>query len=139
MFKNSFIAVIVFVMAIAAGIAQDKVRVFITDSQSWETKGSTGIVDSTGGGRFSGGARPQNAEIAKTVKERCPMLTVTINQGKADYILTLDHEGGKNLLQKDNKWIVYDKDGDMIDAGSTRSLGNSVKDACKAIAEDRNY
>ena len=25
----------------------------------------------------------------------------------------------------------------VIDAGSTRSLGNSVKDACKAIAEDR--
>jgi hypothetical protein len=93
--KKFFIAAIVFVMAIATCVGQEKVRVFITDSQSWETKGSTGIVDSTGGGQFSGGARPQNAEIAKTVKERCPMLTVTINQDKADYILTLDHEGGE--------------------------------------------
>ena len=125
-------------MAIATCVGQEKVRVFITDSQSWETKGSTGIVDSTVGGQFSGGARPQNAEIAKTVKERCPMLTVTINQDKADYILTLDHEGGKKILRKDNKWVVYNKDGDMVDAGSTRSLGNSIKDACKAIAEGTN-
>jgi len=136
MLKNFFIASIIVVMGAAILAAQEKVRVFVTDSQSWETKGQEGFAGASGGGRFSGGARPQNSEIAKTIKERCPMLTVTIKEDKADYILSLDHEGGKNLLQKDNKWVVYNSDGDMIDAGSTRSLGNSVKDACRAIAED---
>ena len=50
--------------------------------------------------------------------------------------MTLDHEGGKGLARKDNKWVVYNKDGDMIGSGSTRSLGNSVKDACEAITKE---
>jgi len=116
--------------------AAERVRIFVTDSQSWETGGAVATSGPGGGGAFSGGARPQNAEIAKTIRERCPGLTVTINRERADYILTLDHEGGKSLIRKDNKWVLYDKEGDMIDSGSTRSLGNSVKDACAALAKD---
>jgi hypothetical protein len=124
-------------MAPLSAIAQEKVRVFVTDSQSWETKGSAGLADATGGGGFSGGARPQNAEIAKTFGERCPQLTVTINREKANYIVTLDHEGGKSAVLKDNKWVVYNGDGDMIGSGSTRNLGNSVKNICGVIEKDR--
>jgi hypothetical protein len=127
---------IIFILTVVTCSAREKVRVFVTDSQSWETKGSSGLSDATGGGAFSGGARPQNAEIAKTFGERCPQLTVTINRDKANYIVTLDHEGGKHLIQKDNKWVVYNGEGDMIGSGSTRSLGNSVKDACSTIVKD---
>jgi hypothetical protein len=120
-----------------------KVRVFVTDSQSWEMRGaSTGFGNATDGvmivERTKGGARPQNAEIAKTFKERCPQLTITNDREKADYILTLDHEGGKGLARIDNKWVVYNESGDMLDAGSTRSLGNSVKDACAAILNEKS-
>jgi hypothetical protein len=136
MLKKFIFFVLIPVLAIAVCIAQEKVRIFVTDSQSWEMKGAAAASDSGGGAHFSGGARPQNAEIAKTFGERCPHLTVTINRQKADYVVTLDHEGGKRLVKKDNKWVVYNKDGDMIGSGSTRSLGNSVKDACEAIAAD---
>ncbi len=103
-------------------LGAEKPRVFITDSKSWETAGVLG-----------GGARPQTAEIMKTFGERCPQVTVTIKQEKADYIVLLDHEGGKGVARKDNKVAVFSKDGDMIHSGSTRTLGNAVKDACQAI------
>src|SRR5512136_3090777 len=113
MLKKLSWMVLICVQIIVIGSAQEKVRVFITDSKSWEVSGAAGIADSSGGGGVGGGARPQNAEIAKTFGERCPQVTVTINREKANYVVTLDHEGGKNLIQKDNKWVVYNKDGDM--------------------------
>ena len=128
------------VVSISAGIAlaQDgKVRVFVTDSVSWETSGGFTGVSSDGAGAIvgggSGGARPQTVEIMKTFGVRCPQVTVTINRERADFIVILEHEGGKELVRKDNKVAVFAKDGDMIHSGSTRSLGNSVKDACDVI------
>ncbi len=117
--------------------AQEKPRVFVTDSDSWETSGGFAGASSNGSGgaagTSSGGARPQTAEIMKTFSERCPGITVTINRDRADYIVILEHEGGKELFRRDNKLAVFDKDGDMIMSGSTRSLGNAVKDACARI------
>lgn len=113
-----------------------KPRVFITDSQSWQISGSSGGSSSGFGGHTSGGARPQTAEIIKTFGERCPQVTVNNKQDKADYIVLLDHEGGKSLALKDNKVAVFNSDGDSIVSHSTRSLGNAVKDACEAIDKD---
>jgi hypothetical protein len=118
-----------------------KMRVLVTDSQSWETRGGS----SAGGNRngwgasswISGGARPQTAEIIKTLNERCPEITVTNNLPKADYVLTLDHEGGKSLLAHRNKVAVFNRDGDVIFSASTRELGNSVKDACQAMLSSK--
>ena len=107
------------------------IRIYISDSESWSIEG--GSAGGTGGGR--GGARPQTVEIMKTFQNRCPIVTVTIKKEKADYIVFLDHEGGKALVNKDNKVAVFDSEGDMFFAASTRSLGNAVKDACKAIRE----
>ena len=63
-------------------------------------------------------------------------MTVTTKKDGADYAVLLDHEGGKGALRKDNKFALVNKDGDVIKSGSTRSLGDSVKDACKALMED---
>ena len=57
-------------------------------------------------------------------------------QERADYVVLLDHEGGKEIFLRDNKVVVFNKDGDTILSHSTRTLGNSVKDACEAIAGD---
>jgi hypothetical protein len=113
-----------------------KIRVFVTDSQSWEIRGGWGASNGSGGGTEAGGARPQTAEIVKTFGERCPEVTLTNKQDMANYAVTLDHEGGKGALRKDNKVAVFRRDGDAILSKSTRELGNSVKDACEAILAD---
>jgi hypothetical protein len=125
------------VASLAVAADDNKTRVFITDSDSWQTSGgfAGGSSGGNGGivGSSSGGARPQTAEIMKTFAQRCPQVTVTINRDKADYIVILEHEGGKDLILRDNKFAIFNKDGDMIQSGSTRSLGNAVKDACSMI------
>ena len=126
-------------VVLEASAGTGKTRVLVTDSQSWESRGSS----SAGGNRngwgasssFSGGARPQTAEIIKTLNQRCPQITVTNRLDKADFVITLDHEGGKALLTHHNKIAVFNKDGDVIFSKSTISLGNSVKDACQVMAE----
>ena len=129
-------------------LAAEKPRVFITDSKSWEMaggfaawhqgSGSSDNYSESGGaaGRISGGARPQTAEVMKTFGEKCPEVIVTMKAEKASYVVLLEHEGGKKLLQKDNKVVVFNSDGDMIFSRSTRTLGGSVKDACEAIKKD---
>lgn len=113
-----------------------KPRVFVTDSQSWQMTGGFGGSSDGVGGAVSGGARPQTAEIIKTFGERCKEAVVTIKKEKADYIVILEHEGGKSFIRKDNKFAIFNGDGDAIRSGSTRSLGNSVKDACEAMLKD---
>jgi RNase P/RNase MRP subunit p29 len=137
-----------FVLACLAGslLAQDtptdtsqreKARVFITDSQSWEIAGAEGGSGAGFGGATRGGARPQTAEIIKTFGERCPSVMVNNIQQKADYIVLLDHEGGKGFLRHRNKVAVFARvSGDSIVSKSTLSLGGSVQEACEAIVKD---
>ncbi len=113
-----------------------KPRVFITDSHSWEISGGAGGASGAFGAQTTGGARPQTAEIIKTFGERCPGVIVNNKREKADYIVLLDHEGGKGFALHDNKVAVFNGDGDSILSHSTRSLGNAVKDACDAISKD---
>ena len=114
----------------------DKPRVFVTDSKSWEISSGVGGSADGFGGAGKGGARPQTAEIIKTFGERCPGVIINNKQERADYVVLLDHEGGKEGISRDNKVVVFNKDGDSIMSHSTRLLGNDVKDACGAIASD---
>lgn len=121
--------------------APGAIRVYVSDSQSWEVRGGWGAAgrwNASGGswggsGYEAGGARPQTAEIIKTINQRCPGVTVTNRVERADFAITLDHEGGKALLRRRNKIVVFSRAGDAIFSDSTRELGNSVKDACDAI------
>jgi PEGA domain len=115
----------------------DKARVFITDSESWSIAGASGGANGAYGGTVAGGARPQTAEIVKTFGERCPQVVTNNKQDRADYIVVLDHEGGKGVLRHKNKVAVFNRvTGDSIVSKSTLSLGGSVEDACKAITTD---
>jgi hypothetical protein len=114
-----------------------KARVFITDSQSWEMGGGGGGTGGSHGSSFGGGARPQTAEIIKTFGERCPGVTINNIQEKTDYIVLLDHEGGKGVLRHKNKVAVFARvSGDSVMSKSTLSLGGSVQDACEGISSD---
>jgi hypothetical protein len=117
--------------------SQEKARVFITDSQSWEMNGASGGTGAGFGGAIHGGARPQTAEIIKTFGERCPGVMVNNIQEKADYIVLLDHEGGKGVLRHRNKVAVFSRiSGDTVVSKSTLSLGGSVQEACDALNID---
>lgn len=129
---GKLLGVIAMSMAVAA-FAAEKPRVFVTDSNSWELGGGSA---SPFGGETHGGARPQTAEIVKTFNERCPEVMINNRQDKADYVVVLEHEGGKSFILRDNKVAVFNRDGDAIMSNSTRSLGNAVKDACTVIARD---
>ena len=120
----------------ALGAVNAKPRVFVTDSQSWQMSG--GFAGNNNGvfGAQSGGARPQTAEIVKTLGERCDTVTVTSNKERADYVLVIDKEGGKGLVLKDTKFALFNRDGDAVKSGSTRSIGNAVKDVCAALMRD---
>ena len=112
----------------------DHARVFITDSESWEMTGASGGSAAGFGGEMHGGARPQTAEIIKTFGARCPQVPVNNIQSRTDYIVVLDHEGGKGYLQHRNKVAVFNRlTGDSIVSKSTLSLGGSVQEACEAI------
>ena len=113
---------------------QDKPRLFVTDSNSWSTQGSAGGSHGTFAASSSGGARPQTAEIIKTFGQRCPEVIVNNRADASNYIVELDHEGGKGLLSHKDKIAVFvQKTGDSIFSESTLSVGGSVKDACAAL------
>ncbi len=114
----------------------DKTRVYVTDSTSWQMSGGWGASGGTGSGAVSGGARPQTAEIIKTFNERCADLVVTNIKDRADYVVILDHEGGKGALRHKNKVAVFNRDGDSVYNNSTLSLGGAVQGACEAIRKD---
>lgn len=122
---------------LAPALSAEPTRVFVSDSQSWEISGGFGGGSSEGTGAIAGstagGARPQTAEIIKTFRERCKDVVVTMNREKANFVVLLEHEGGKGWIWRDNKIVVFNRDGDAVYSGSTRSLGNAVKDACAAI------
>ena len=65
-------------MAVAA--AQEKQRLFVTDSQSWEIAGGFGATNGIAAGAVKGGARPQTVEVIKTFSERCPSVIVTMDK-----------------------------------------------------------
>jgi hypothetical protein len=142
----STVSVWVCCVAVSSGVAKntpqatdggDKPRVFITDSQSWEIGGQSGGGGGAFASRMGGGARPQTAEIVKTFGQRCPQVVTNNIQQKADYIVVLDHEGGKSFVRHKNKVAVFARiSGDSVISKSTVSLGGSVQEACDAITKD---
>jgi hypothetical protein len=86
------------------------------------------VVDSSHNGK-----EPQVAKIYQELQRRpeCKGFAENMLKEKADYFLLLQHGGGKG-----NRWAVSDKNGDVIASGESLMLGNSVKDACMAIAKD---
>ncbi len=82
----------------------------------------------------AGGARPQTAEVIKTFGQRCPQVVVNNRVDVSDYVVELDHEGGKGLLNHKDKIVVFvQTSGDSIFSKSTLSVGGSAQDACEAI------
>lgn len=135
--------VILVLSGISYGQTDRRPRVFIEETSSWEVKGDP-IYSSTdkkgrvhvGGGGSQGGAVPRTAETMKRFAEQCDSVVVTRYKDKADFIVLLEHEGGKDLFNKDNKLAVFNSEGDMITSGSFSRPKKAVEVACKAIADE---
>ncbi len=132
--------VIAFAVACAAMAgtvyAQDKPRAFITDSNSWEIRSAAAGSNGSFGAASAGGARPQTAEVIKTFGQRCPQVVVNNRAEVSDYVVELDHEGGKGVLRHKDKIAIFVRtSGDSIFSESTLSVGGSVQDACEAITK----
>lgn len=113
---------------------QGQPRVFVTDSTSWSIQGGAGASDGSLGAASSGGARPQTAEIIKTFGQRCPQAVINNRASASNYVVELDHEGGKSVFAHKDKIAVFvQKTGDSIFSKSTVSVGGAVQDACAAI------
>jgi hypothetical protein len=56
----------------------------------------------------------------KTLHERCPNVVVTRRRIGRTTSLVLEHEGGKGIVRKDNKFALFSADGDALKSGSTR-------------------
>ena len=86
------------------------------------------IVDSSHNGK-----EPQVAKIYQELQRRkeCQGFAENMIKDKADYFLLLQHGGGKG-----NRWALSNRNGDVVASGETLELGNSVKDACLAVAKD---
>lgn len=80
-----------------------RARVYVTDSKSWEIGGVGGGTAGGFGTAGGGGDRPQTAEIIKTFGERCPDVVANNKQERADYVVLLDHEGGKEIFLRDKQ------------------------------------
>ena len=68
-------------------------------------------------------------ETMKRLSKRCPQLTVTIAQEKADYVLLMDDTGATEHV------AVFDRQRDMIYVGSASRVANAIKDACDVMTK----
>lgn len=108
-----------------------KPRVFVTAESTKSSRWGFAAGRNGGGGGGVGGIDPQADEVIKTMHINCPSVDVTTDRAAADYLLDMQREPNKGYLMKRNKWILTTRNGDVIAAGSVRSVGSVVKDACK--------
>ena len=141
MYRFASAAVLVVFVAFLSSFAQEKPRVFITDSQSWYVAGGFAVSDGTGGGAMAGGSIPQTVELIENFGKQCPGVIATIDKNTAAYMVLFDRNtvkraagGTIGLLSKVDKIAVFMRNGDVVYSGSTRSVANAVKDACAAIS-----
>lgn len=113
-------------------------RVYVTDSKSWVTRGGFGAAGGVAAGASTGGSSPQTVEVIKTFGQRCPKVVVTENRNRADFVVLFDRESFKGFIRKRDKIAVFRHNGDVLYSNSVRSVGNAVKDACKAILKDES-
>lgn len=117
-----------------------KIRVFVDANSSTEFaangsahRGLFGAVNThVSGTQYE---HSQIPEVIKTLGERCPSVTVTMNKDRAYFLLSIEHESAlqKGLARRRNHVTVVNRDGDVVFSKNDRELGNAVKDACASM------
>jgi hypothetical protein len=117
-----------------------KIRVFVDANSSTEfaAKGKAsgglfgGVDTHVSGTQYE---HSQVPEVIKTLGERCPSVTVTMNKDRAYFLLSIEHESAaqKGLARRRNHVTVVNREGDVIFSKNDRELGNAIKDACPSM------
>jgi hypothetical protein len=123
-----------------AAPSDGKIRVFVEANSSTEFagKGSAqrglfgGVSTHVSGTQYE---HSQVPEVIKTLRERCPDVTVTIERDKAFFLVLVEHESAarKGVGRRRNHVTVVNRDGDVVFSKNDRELGNAVKDACPSM------
>ena len=125
----------------AFGQEQDKPRVFV-DGRG--TQNAVTNASSSGNHWFRAGhaetnidAHDESMEVTKDLQQ-CSGVTVTVNQTNSDYTVMLDRESKqkRGLLRSNSQVQVLNRLGDVIGAGSARTVSHASKDACNTILAD---
>jgi hypothetical protein len=66
-------------------------------------------------------------EIVRHLQNRCPNVTITMDDKKSDYMLDAMGWSGRY------RFTLYRRGGDVLFSTTTQMLTNSVKDVCKFI------
>jgi len=78
----------------------------------------------------SAGVEQLTVLVMKTLNEKCPMVTVVNQPDKADYFLRLDRNG---IFIRSNAMAVFNRNGEMVFAGASVSLGKEVTRFCTGL------
>jgi hypothetical protein len=120
-------------------LVDNSIRVFVTDSESWDTRGGWGGNQEKSSSSSANETAKEQANIASEVEKlvtevnrQCPQVVITSDVSRAAFAVTLAHEG-KNRMSERNKIVVFNHGGDDIYSAATRGLGDSLGDACHAI------
>jgi len=125
----------------ASGQEQDKPRVFV---EGRGTQNAVTNASTSGNHWFRAGhaetnidAHDESMEVTKDLQQ-CSGVTVTVNQANSDYTVMLDRESKqkRGLLRSNSQVQVVNRLGDVIGAGSARTVGHASKDACNTILAD---
>jgi hypothetical protein len=116
----------------SCAFAQDKPKVFVTNSDSWAAAGSLYGANGVASGMMAGGSSPQTVEVIDRFSKECPAVTVTNNKENASFIIVFDRDVA---AARRNKIAVFKKNGDLLYSGKTHAVANAVKDACAAIGK----
>jgi hypothetical protein len=139
---KSLSTALVLVVLASMSSAQEKPRVFVQGKGSQNTTAS----GSSGGGNHWGvwnsnatvDSHDESMEVTKDLQKNCSGVVITLNQNNADYTVMLNRESKKNrgLLRSNSQVQVANKDGDVLGANATHTVGNAAKDACNLIVAD---
>jgi predicted P-loop ATPase len=113
----------------SVALAEEKkpVRVYLTDHESWQ-QASTLVA-----GTYTGATK---TEQIKTLTKACPVVTVTEDAMKADFILRWDSKTWQQTSWggHENEFTLYNTEKDVLGTGSAHHMKNAAKDICKLIA-----
>jgi len=116
--KTALATILIGLALCASSVAQEPVRVFLTDSQSWASTYA-----------------PSRIEQVQNLSKYCPAVTVTADIEKADFVIvwvSISYEqtrwGGH-----EHEWAIFDPQKDVLGTGAEYHMKNAAKDICKKL------
>jgi len=76
------------------------------------------------------------AEIGRSLDKHCPEVVLTIDQGKADYLLQA-RDTGAGPARKPYKFTLFGHSGDRVFSTETSRIDSTVKDVCVYVQKHR--